>query len=108
MIKEAVFVPESKSCSEMFEYMTEKKTQIAVVVDEFGGTGGIITMEDLIESIVGNIQDEYDNEAEEISQLDERSFTVSGSTSLDEISTLTGLVFDDEENDTVALGRIYL
>ena len=102
MIKEAVFVPESKSCSEMFEYMTEKKTQIAVVVDEFGGTGGIITMEDLIESIVGNIQDEYDNEAEEISQLDERSFTVSGSTSLDEISTLTGLVFDDEENDTVA------
>ena len=102
MIKEAAFVPESKSCSEMFEYMTENKTQIAVVVDEFGGTGGIITMEDLIEAIVGNIQDEYDNEADRISQLDERSFTVAGSTSLDEISELTGLVFEDEENDTVA------
>lgn len=102
MLKEAVFVPESKRCSEMFEYMTEKKTQIAVVVDEFGGTGGIITMEDLLESIVGNIQDEYDNEDEEIKRLDERSFTVSGATSLDEISDLTGLDFEDEENDTVA------
>lgn len=102
ILKEAVFVPESKCCSEMFEYMTENKTQIAVVVDEFGGTGGIITMEDLIESILGNIQDEYDNEAEEIERLDERSFTVSGSTSLDEISELTGLDFEDEDNDTVA------
>ena len=59
-------------------------------------------MEDLIESILGNIQDEYDNEAEEIERLDERSFTVSGSTSLDEISELTGLDFEDEDNDTVA------
>lgn len=102
IIKEAVFVPESKKCSEMFEYMTESKTQIAVVVDEFGGTGGIITMEDLLESIVGNIQDEYDNEDEDIKKLDDRSFTVSGSTSLDEISDLTGLNFEDEEDDTIA------
>ncbi len=102
MLKEAVFVPESKHCSEMFEYMTENKTQIAVVVDEFGGTGGIITMEDLIESIVGNIQDEYDNEDDEIKKVDDRSFTVPGSTSLDEISELTGLNFEDEEDDTIA------
>ena len=102
IIKEAVFVPESKKCSEMFEYMTESRIQIAVVVDEFGGTGGIITMEDLLESIVGNIQDEYDNEDEDIKKLDERSFTVSGSTSLDEISNLTGLNFEDEEDDTIA------
>ena len=102
IIKEAVFVPESKKCSEMFEYMTESRIQIAVVVDEFGGTGGIITMEDLLESIVGNIQDEYDNEDEDIKKLDERSFTVSGSTSLDEISDLTGLNFEDEEDDTIA------
>ena len=112
IIKEAVFVPESKRCSEMFEYMTAHKTQIAVVVDEFGGTGGIITMEDLIESIVGNIQDEYDNEDEEIKQLGEHSFTVDGATPLDEISELTGISFEDDENDTIAgymldrLGRI--
>lgn len=102
MIHEAVFVPESKRCSEMFKYMTLHKTQIAVVVDEFGGTGGIITMEDLIESILGNIQDEYDNEEEEIKKVNEYSFKVDGATSLDEISTLTNINFDDEENDTIA------
>jgi len=102
MIRKAVFVPESKRCSEMFEYMTKNKTQIAVVVDEFGGTGGIITMEDLIESILGNIQDEYDNEEEEIKKLAENSFKVDGATSLDEIGELTGIDFEDEENDTIA------
>ncbi len=102
MIKPAVFVPQSKRCSEMFEYMTAHKTQIAIVVDEFGGTGGIITMEDLIESIVGNIQDEYDDEDDEIKQLNEYSFTVDGATSLDEITELTGISFEGDDNDTIA------
>ena len=102
MIRKAVFVPESKRCSEMFEYMTKNKIQIAVVVDEFGGTGGIITMEDLIESILGNIQDEYDNEEEDIKKLAENSFKVDGATSLDEIGELTGIDFEDEEDDTIA------
>ena len=102
IIREAVFVPESKRCSEMFEYMTKRKIQIAVVVDEFGGTGGIITMEDLIESILGNIQDEYDNEEEEIKKVNENSFKVDGATSLDEIGDLTGIDFDGEEDDTIA------
>lgn len=102
IIREAVFVPESKRCSEMFEYMTKYKNQIAIVVDEFGGTGGIITMEDLIESIVGSIQDEYDNEDDEIKRVSESSFSVDGATSLDEITNLTGISFDDESNDTIA------
>ena len=102
IIRKAVFVPESKRCSEMFEYMTKNKTQIAVVVDEFGGTGGIITMEDLIESILGNIQDEYDNEEEDIKKLAENSFKVDGATSLDEIGELTGIDFEDEQDDTIA------
>lgn len=102
MIHESVFVPESKRCSEMFEYMTAHKTQIAVVVDEFGGTGGIITMEDLIESILGNIQDEYDNEDEAIKKVNENSFTVDGATPLDEIEDLTGISFEGDPNDTLA------
>ena len=102
IIRKAVFVPESKRCSEMFEYMTKHKTQIAVVVDEFGGTGGIITMEDLIESILGNIQDEYDNEEEDIKKLAENSFKVDGATPLDEIGELTGIDFEDENDDTIA------
>ncbi len=102
MIHEAVYVPQSKRCSEMFEYMTANKTQIAVVVDEFGGTGGIITMEDLIESIVGSIQDEYDNEDEDIKRVNEYSFRVDGATSLDEIEHLTGISFGEDANDTIA------
>ena len=102
IIRKAVFVPESKRCSEMFEFMTKNKIQIAVVVDEFGGTGGIITMEDLIESILGNIQDEYDNEEEDIKKLAENSFKVDGATPLDEIGELTGIDFEDEEDDTIA------
>lgn len=102
IIKDVVFVPEAKRCSEMFEYMTSHRIQIAVVVDEFGGTGGIITMEDLIESIVGSIQDEYDNEDEDIKKLGENRFTVDGATPLDEISELTGTEINDGENDTIA------
>ena len=102
MSEEAVYVPESKCCSEMFEYMTSHKTQIAVVVDEFGGTGGLITMEDLVEAIVGNIQDEFDHEEEDIRRLDENSFTVDGATPLDEIAELTGLDFEEDDNDTIA------
>lgn len=102
IIHKPVFVPESKSCSEMFKYMTTHKTQIAIVVDEFGGTGGIITMEDLIESIVGNIQDEYDNEDEDIKKVNENSFSVDGATSLDEITEITGIEFESDSSDTIA------
>ncbi len=102
IMRKPVYVPESKSCSEMFRFMTENKTQIAVVVDEFGGTGGIITMEDLIESILGNIQDEYDNEDDDIKVVNEYSFTVDGATSLDEIENLTGISFEGDRNDTLA------
>ena len=59
-------------------------------------------MEDLVESIVGSIQDEFDNEDEEIRRLDENSFTVDGAASLDEIGELTGLNFDGDDNDTIA------
>ncbi len=80
VMRKAYFIPESKRCSELFTEMTEHKVQIAIIVDEYGGTEGIITMEDLLESIVGNIQDEYDNEEEEIRQVNENEFTVEGTT----------------------------
>ncbi len=66
-MRDAYYIPEAKNLSELFEEMTSKKIQMAVVVDEYGGTAGIVTMEDILESIVGNIQDEYDNEEEEYS-----------------------------------------
>ena len=106
------FIPEVKKCSELFTELTEKKVQLAVVCDEYGGTAGIISMEDLLEAIVGNIQDEYDHEEEEISQLSENAFTVDGATDLDEISDLIGFELPEGDYDTIAgylvnvLGRI--
>ena len=112
IVRPAYFIPESKKCSQLFTELTEKKIQIAIVVDEYGGTSGLITLEDLVESILGNIQDEYDNEEEEITKVSEHVFDVDGGTSLDEISDLTGIEFPEGDYDTIAgfvtekLGRI--
>ena len=90
----------------------ERRLQIAVIVDEYGGTAGLITLEDLVESILGNIQDEYDNEEEEILQVSENEFTVEGTASIGEISDLTGVELPEGDYDTIAglvtdlLGRI--
>jgi putative hemolysin len=112
IMRPAYFVPDSKRCSELFAELTANRVQIAIVVDEYGGTEGIITMEDLVESIVGNIQDEYDHEEEEISQVNDNTFTVDGTTSVDEVSDLIGEDIPEGDYDTIAgyiievLGRI--
>lgn len=101
IMRKATFVPETKSCGDLFKEMTEAHTQFAIVVDEYGGTAGIVTLEDLIESIVGNIQDEYDDEDEEISMIDENTFTIDGVTDLDEIEELIGVEIPDGDYDTL-------
>lgn len=101
-MRPAYFVPESKNCSELLEEMTARHIQIAIVVDEYGGTEGIVTMEDLLESIVGNIQDEYDDEEQEIFRVSENAFTVDGSTSIDEISDLLQVHLPEGDYDTIA------
>ena len=112
LMRPAYFIPESKKCSQLFTELTERKVQIAIVVDEYGGTAGLVTLEDLVESIVGNIQDEYDNEEEEIHQVSETEFTVDGTASIDEISGLTGVELPEGSYDTIGglvtelLGRI--
>lgn len=102
IMRPVYFVPETKKGSQLFTEMTERKVQIAVVVDEYGGTSGIITLEDLMESIFGNIQDEYDNEEEEIRRMSENEFSVDGTTSIDEISDLTGYELPEGDYDTIA------
>ena len=101
-MREVYFVPESKNCRDLFTEMTEKRVQLAVVVDEYGGTAGIVTMEDLIETIVGSIQDEYDDEAEDIEQLSENVFTVEGVIDLDELSEKLGRDLPMGDYDTLA------
>ncbi len=101
-MRKPLYVPESKVCGDLFKEMTEKRTQMAVVVDEYGGTAGIVTLEDIIEAIVGNIQDEYDDEDEEISKIDETTFTIDGVTNLEEVEELTGVEIPQGSYDTLA------
>lgn len=113
IILEPYFVPFSKKTDELFEDMQKNKVQMAIVIDEYGGTAGIVTMEDLIEEIVGNIFDEYDVDEEEIREIDENTFLVKGTTPIDEVEELFDVEFEDNNYyDTIGgfiigqLGRI--
>ena len=102
IMREAYFIPETKKCGELFSEMSEKRVQIAIVVDEYGGTAGLLTLEDIVESIVGNINDEYDTEEEEIAKINDNTFTVEGTTNLDEIDELIGADIPEGDYDTIA------
>ena len=111
-MRSPLYVPESIHCRDLFKQFKDNKMQMAVVVDEYGGTSGIVTMEDIVESIVGNIQDEYDDEEEEISQISENVYRFDGSVSIDEVSRLLDIEIEEDEYDTLGgflthiLGRI--
>lgn len=102
IMRPAMFVPESKSCGDLFKEMTSQHKQMAIVVDEYGGTAGIVTLEDIVEEIVGNIQDEYDDEEEEISKINETTFTIDGMTDIDELDEIISKEIPEGDYDTVA------
>ena len=112
ILRPALFVPRTKDCRSLFAYMQKHRIQIAIVVDEYGGTEGIISLEDLIEDILGNIRDEYDDEEDEVRMIDEGKFTIDGGMSIEDAEDLTGTKFSDSDSETVAgfildkLGRI--
>lgn len=112
IMRPAVFVPESKKCGDLFNEMTEQKLQMVIIVDEYGGVAGLVTIEDLLESIVGNMQDEYDDEEEEIEQMTDGSFALEGTSDIGELAETLGIDFPEGEYDTVGgfimseLGRI--
>jgi CBS domain containing-hemolysin-like protein len=102
-MREAYYIPENKMVSELLDDMRKKKLHIAVVVDEHGGTAGLVTLEDIMEEIVGGLQDEFEEiEAEkDIEIIDERTFIVSGPTGLDEVNELIGTEIEGEEFHTI-------
>lgn len=102
LLRPAYFVPESKKCSQLFKELKAKRIQIAVVVDEYGGTAGLITLEDLVESIFGSIQDEFDDEEDAVFRVSDSEMAVSGTTPVDEISELTGVTLPEGDYDTIA------
>jgi CBS domain containing-hemolysin-like protein len=95
------FVPESKRADALLREFQAKKLHLAVVVDEYGGTAGLVTLEDLLEELVGEIRDEFDEEERLIQKVDERSFRVSGRLPVDELNAATGLAVPNGSFDTV-------
>lgn len=102
IMREPYFIPETKSCGELFKEMSSQRIQMAVVVDEYGGTAGIVTLEDIVEAIMGNIQDEYDYEDDEISKIDDNTFTVDGTIDIEEIDELIGKELPEGDYETLA------
>lgn len=100
-LREVLFVPEITSLSRLLKMMQFEKSQIAVLVDEYGGTSGLVTTEDILEEIVGNIQDEFDDETEEIQQLETGVYSISGALSIDEVNKLLTLNIEANGIDTI-------
>lgn len=108
LLRPAYFVPETVAADVLFRDMQGKKTHLALVVDEYGGTSGLVTLEDLLEELVGNIYDEFDpQEEQEIIPLEEGRWRVSGSADLEELAEVVGFELpEDEEIDYDTLGGL--
>ena len=110
----AVFVPESMKAETLLQQMKRDAVHVCLVVDEYGGVSGLVTLEDLIEELVGEISDEYDARSNEIVDLGEGRFRVSARLGLDEVGELFGLELEDEDVDSIGgllgklLGRVPL
>ena len=112
LIRNPYNVPWSKRTDELFSELQKNKNHMAIIIDEYGGTAGIVTMEDLVEEIVGNILDEYDEEEKELEKLDDNTYIASGSVGLDVVKDQFDAPLPIEEYDTLSgfvisqLGRI--
>ncbi|TFD65186.1 HlyC/CorC family transporter [Cryobacterium ruanii] len=112
LARPAVFVPESKKADEMLRQMQLESNHLAMVVDEYGGIAGLVTLEDLMEELVGDISDEYDRDVVEFEDLGDGQFRVSARLPVDELGELFDLELDDDDVDSVggllakALGRL--
>lgn len=112
LIMEANFIPETRNIDDLFKSMQSKKIHMVIVVDEYGQTSGIVAMEDILEEIVGNILDEYDEDEQHIDVQANDTYVMEGLTTLDEVEELLGISFEGEEFETLngfltdRLGRI--
>lgn len=96
------FVPSTKKTDDLFEEMQQSNIHMAIVVDEYGGTAGVVTMEDLIEEVMGDIRDEYDGEeVPDITEVTERVTRIEGSTPLDDVAEKLDIEMPEEEYDTL-------
>jgi magnesium and cobalt exporter, CNNM family len=112
VIRPASYVPDSKPVNELLRQMQAQRNHVAIVIDEYGGTAGLVTIEDILEEIVGEITDEYDNEQPPVEWLSDDSARVTARLSVTELEELFGIQVGDEDVETVAgllahqLGRV--
>ena len=101
ILRKAYFVPETKKIDTLFFELQKTKQHIAILIDEYGGFAGIVTMEDIIEEVMGDIDDEYDEEETEIVKVDENTYMIDGNTDLDDINEELGLELVSENSETL-------
>ena len=112
VVKEAYFVSQNRLINEVFKELQKNKTQIAIIVDEYGGTEGLITMEDILEELVGDIYDEYDKVEKEYEKIDDNTYLLSGSLPIYDVNKLLDAKIPEGDYDTLSgylqeeLGRI--
>src|SRR5699024_6808644 len=102
MIRQPYFVPDSRGAAELLQDLKKKKIHMAIVIDEYGGTAGVITIEDLIEEIVGNISDEHDDDEFEAIQLDQDTYLINGTLHLHDVEKIINVDFPTDEFDTLS------
>ena len=107
-IHEPYFVPEHKRLDDLYKELRESKNHMAILIDEFGGFSGIVTLEDLIEAVMGDIDDEYDDEEEEILSEDDGSFLADGSATIAEINDALGTELDENDEDYTTVGGLII
>lgn len=101
LLRKAFFVPESKRLDGLLREMRRRKVHIAVAVDEYGGVSGLVCMEDIIEEIVGDIQDEFDNEQEDILEIGERVYLCDARVNIEDLARVIAVDLPDEDYDTL-------
>ena len=109
LIKEVHFVPESVPIDKLFRQLQRNKMQMAIVIDEYGGTAGLVTMEDILEELVGNIFDEHDEEELEYELIDENTYLVNGNISIGDLEKIIGIEISDGDYETLSgylLGKL--
>jgi putative hemolysin len=102
IMKPPYLVPESKIIKDLFRELQQSKKQIAVIIDEYGGFAGIVTMEDLVEEVMGDIEDEYDLASVKVKKLDESTYMIDGMTTIDELNNMLDLDIYSENYDTIS------
>jgi len=112
IMRQAYFVSENRQINELFKDLQKNKMQMAIVIDEYGGTAGLVTMEDLLEEIVGNIFDEYDEIENDYTKIDDNTFLINGSVSINDLKKILEVQIPEGEYDTLSgyllelLGRV--